>query len=225
MVTVPTQKIFRFLLTATIAINFLGLLRNIFEYVWNFEFGYQLLDTFDLNEEQNIPAWYSTIILFVCSLILYIITLEKNQQRDRYYRHWLWLSIIFAYLSLDEAISIHEDFKLRFLFAKDHILYDDSWVIVLGILVAIFVFSYRRFIFHLPSSTKKMFIVSGFIYVFGSMGMEIVGSFTQEFYGKASMVHATATTVEEFLEMMGIIIFINTLLSYLSSQTDSISLK
>ena len=225
MLSIPIQKIFKFLLAVTVTINLLGLLRNIFEYVLNFELGYQLLDAFNLNEEQNIPAWYSSAILLCCSLIIYIISLDKKKHGDRYYRHWLWLSIIFAYLSLDEAISIHEDFKLRFLFEADHILYNDSWVIVLGILVAIFVFSYRRFLQHLPPTTRKMFIVSGFTYVFGSAGMELVGSFTQKFYGKASAIHATATTIEEFLEMMAIIVFIHTLLSYISSQIKTISFK
>ena len=215
MLSLPTKKIVRFLLITTIVLNLLGLLRNIFEYVLNFEYGSELLEIFNLNEEKNIPALYSSLMLLFCGVILYFISLNKKNPQDRYYRHWLWLSIIFFYLSLDEAISIHENFKVRFLLDKDNILYHDSWVIVFSILVAIFIFSYRRFLKHLPWATRKMFIISGCIYIFGCMGMEVVGSFTQEFYGKASMVHATATTIEEFLEMIGIVIFINTLLSYL----------
>ncbi|MGB5636529.1 MAG: hypothetical protein WBM44_29490 [Waterburya sp.] len=218
MLSIPSKKIVRFLLITTIIINLLGLLRNIFEYVFNFEYGSELLDVFNLNEEQNIPAGYSSIILLLCSVIIYFISLEKKNLKDRYYRHWLWLSIIFSYLAVDEAISIHEDLKLRFLFEKEHILYSDSWVIVFSILVAIFIFTYRRFLQHLPQATRKMFIISGCIYIFGSAGMEIVGSFTQEFYGKASMIHAMATTIEEFLEMIGIVVFINTLLSYIGSE-------
>ena len=215
MLSIPTKKIVRFLLITTIVINLLGLLRNIFEYVLNFEYGSELLEIFNLNEEQNIPALYSALILLFCGVILYFISLNKKNPQDKYYRHWLWLSIIFCYLALDEAISIHENFQVRFLLDKENILYHDSWVIVFSILVTIFIFSYRRFLQHLPWATRKMFIISGCIYVFGCMGMEVVGSFTQEFYGKASMVHAMATTIEEFLEMIGIVVFINTLLSYL----------
>ncbi len=219
MLSIPNKKIVRFLFVTTIVINLLGLLRNIFEYVLNFEYGSELLEIFNLNEEKNIPALYSSLILLFCGVILYSISLNKKNPQDKYYRHWLWLSIIFFYLALDEAISIHENFKVRFLLEKDNILYHDSWVIVFSILVAIFIFSYRRFLKHLPWATRKMFILSGCIYIFGCMGMEIVGSFTQEFYGKASMVHAMATTIEEFLEMIGIVVFINTLLSYLLSLT------
>jgi len=217
MLSIPTQKIVRILLTITIVLNLLGLLRSIFEYVLGFEFGYELLEVFDLNDEQNIPAWYASAILLLCSLIIYLIYLYKQSHQDKYRQHWLWLGIIFAYLSLDEAISIHENFKLRFLFAKDHILYNDSWVIVAGILVAIFVLSYRRFLQHLPHKFSQLFFLSGFIYVLGSGGMEVVGSFTQNFYGKASMVHAVAIVLEEFLEMIGIVLFIHTLLLYASS--------
>lgn len=225
MLSIPTSKIVNFLFVTTIILNFLGLLRNIFEYVLDFEYGYELLDVFNLNEEQNIPTWYSSVILLFCGVIIYCISLEKKNPKNKYYRHWFWLSIIFFYLSLDESISIHENIKLRFLFEKEHILYDDSWVIVVSILVAIFVFTYRRFLQHLPKLTRKTFIISGCIYIFGSAGMEIVGSFTQEFYGKASMIHAMATTIEEFLEMIGIVIFINSLLSYIGSEINTISFK
>ena len=225
MLSVSVQKIVKFLFVTTIILTLLGLLRNIFEYVFDFELGYELLDVFNLNEERNIPAWYSSAILLLCGIIIYFISLEKKNPLDRYYRHWLWLSIIFFYLSLDEAISIHETFSARFLMEEDNILYNDSWVIIVGILVAIFVFAYRRFLLHLPSATRKMFIISGCIYVFGSAGMEIVGSFTEEFYTKASIFHAMATTIEEFLEMIGIVVFINTLLTYIRSQIDTISFK
>ncbi|MGD1904027.1 MAG: hypothetical protein ACFB9N_17515 [Geitlerinemataceae cyanobacterium] len=215
MLSIPTRKTVRLLWVATITINLLGLLRAIFKYALDFEYGYELLDIFDLNEEKNIPAWYSASILLLCGVILYFISLNKQQSRDKYCRHWLWLGFIFFYLSMDEAISIHEDIKLHF-FGKEHIFYDDSWVLVYGILVAIFVFSYRRFLRHLPVATRRMFIVSGCIYVSGTIGMEVVGSFTQEFYGKGSIVHAMATTIEECLEMVGIVVFFNTLLSYAS---------
>lgn len=225
MLSIPTKKIVRILLTISIVLSLLGLSRSIFEYVLEFEFGYELLEVFNLNEEHNIPAWYASVILLICSLIIYCIYLFKQSCRDKYRQHWLWLGIVFTYLSLDEAISIHENFKLRFLFAKDHILYDDSWVVVASILVAIFVFSYRRFLQHLPDKFRQLFLLSGFIYILGSGGMEIVGSFTQEFYGKASIVHALAIVVEEFLEMVGIVLFIHTLLLYASSLIDSIRLE
>lgn len=225
MLSIPTQKIVKILLTITIVLGLLGLLRSIFEYVLDFEFGYELLDVFNLNDEHNIPAWYASVILLLCSLIIYFIYLYKQSLQDKFRKHWLWLGIIFTYLSLDEAISIHENFKLRFLFSKDHILYDDSWVIVGGILVTIFVFSYRRFLQHLPHKFSQLFLLSGFIYVFGSGGMEVVGSFTQEFYGKASMVHAIAIVLEEFLEMLGIVLFIHTLLLYASSLIDTMQFE
>ena len=225
MLSISTQKIVRFLVTTTIIINLLGLLRNVFKYVLKFDYGAELLEVFNLNEEQNIPTWYSSVILLLCGVTIYFISIYKKNSQDRYYRHWLWLSIIFCYLSLDEAISIHENFKLKFLFKKDHILYDDSWVIVFSILIAIFVFAYRRFLQNLPSTTRKMFIVSGCIYIFGSAGIEIVGSFTQEFYGRASMIHAMMTTIEEFLEMIGIVVFIHTLLTYIGLEIKTVTFK
>jgi len=216
MLPVPIPKNIRILWVATIVINLLGFFRAIFKYVLDFEYGAELLDIFDLNEEKNIPALYSSSILLLSGAILYFISQNKKQSQDRYYRHWLWLSIIFIFLSLDEAIGIHEDVNVRFFLERENILYNDSWVVAYSILVAVFVFCYRRFLRHLSPTIRNMFIISGCIYVFGCIGMEIIGSFTQEFYGKGSIVHATATTLEEFLEMIGIVVFIKTLLSYSS---------
>ena len=94
MLSIPTKKIVRILLTITIVLNLLGLLRSIFEYVLDFELGYELLEVFNLNEEQNIPAWYASVILLLCSLIIYGIYLYKQSCQDKYRKHWLWFNTV-----------------------------------------------------------------------------------------------------------------------------------
>ena len=67
-----------------------------------------LVHVFDLESEHNIPAWFSSSMLFVCGLLLGMVAFTRRVEGARYAAHWTGLSIIFLYMSLDEAIMIHE---------------------------------------------------------------------------------------------------------------------
>ena len=62
----------------------------------------------NLDGEGNIPAWASTILLFVASVLLMLIGAAVTQMKTRFGGHWLLLGGVFCYLSMDEASSIHE---------------------------------------------------------------------------------------------------------------------
>ena len=66
------------------------------------------LRLFDVNKEANLPAWFSSSVLLVSSLVLWATAREKSAVHDRYARHWWVLAAVFRYLSLDELISLHE---------------------------------------------------------------------------------------------------------------------
>src|SRR5688572_14798317 len=63
----------------------------------------KLMNRFDINHEPSIPAWYSACALLVSSGLLALTGIAKMQQRDRFFKHWLVLSVIFLGLSIDEA--------------------------------------------------------------------------------------------------------------------------
>ena len=67
-----------------------------------------LVPLFDLDGERNVPAWFSSSMLFLCGFLLAMIAFFKKTEGAPYALHWSGLSIIFLYLSLDEAISIRE---------------------------------------------------------------------------------------------------------------------
>src|SRR5687767_903152 len=71
--------------------------------------GNALFFFFDASSEANIPTFFSSLILFISAVILYVIykTEPKGSGKKRY---WLVLMIIFAWLSVDETASIHEQF-------------------------------------------------------------------------------------------------------------------
>ena len=59
-----------------------------------------------LDKENNLPTYYQSIKLLIFGLYL----LYKSY-KDKYNSWFLWIaSIIFIYISVDEALAIHEDF-------------------------------------------------------------------------------------------------------------------
>ncbi|MEH1834454.1 MAG: hypothetical protein V7L29_20850 [Nostoc sp.] len=182
-------------------------------------------DLFSLNGELNIPAWYSSFSLLFCSALLKAITAIKT--KDRYFVYWKTLYLIFFYLSLDEAFSFHEILIIPSLRESLHLnpIFYETWVIPGVILVGVFAFKYLKFLLHLPYNTRYLFLIAAVVYVGGALGMEMVGGLLRVDFGRRSLIALTGIIVEEFLEMVGIVIFIYALLAYLSSLRESIQLK
>ncbi len=142
----------------------------------------------------------------------------------RYKHHWKILSFIFLYLSLDEAGELHEKLinPLRSLLNATGFLYF-TWVVPVGILVVIFLFSYTKFLFHLPVSTRKLFVAASALYIGGALGMELVGAYQASTAGEDNILYQIIVTVEESLEMLGIVVFIHGLISYIKTYLGGVS--
>ena len=183
---------------------------------------------FGPNGEANIIAWYSSSALLLCSFFLSIITLVKKVKQDDYVRHWGILSLIFLYISVDEAAMIHEmaDKPVRDLFGLGGFFYY-GWIIPAGIVVLIVGLAYSKFLRHLPSRTRWLFIVAGGIFVGGAIGMESISGLSDYLYSQERVASDEFViifeTIEEFMEMLGIVVFIYALLDYASSHLKPVS--
>ncbi len=65
---------------------------------------------FDLNLEQNIPAWYASVLWFMVFQLSLLNYLLERLRRDRKPHSWVWLffAILFVVASADEVATIHE---------------------------------------------------------------------------------------------------------------------
>ncbi len=181
---------------------------------------------FDVNTEQNIPTLYSWSALLFCAVLLAVIAKAKKIAGDRHVNYWRVLAVIFVYLSLDEALSIHELFinPVRTSFNTSGFLYY-AWVIPGAIFVTIFLLGFRKFINALPPKTKRLFLTAGTVFVGGAIGMELLAGLHDEVYTYMNFTSAILISIEEFMEMMGIVIFIYALLSYISSDLKGLNLN
>ena len=181
-------------------------------------------DKFGLDYEGNIPTFYSFLALLFSSVLLGAIAYVKNLDSDRYKNHWKILSFIFLYLSLDEIGQLHEDLidPMQKLLKATGFLYF-AWIVPFAFLVAIFLFSYSKFLLHLPVSTKKMFVAACALYIGGAMGMEIPGGYLASTTGMQTVPYLIVITLEESLEMLGIVVFIHALMSYIKIYLGGVS--
>jgi hypothetical protein len=217
-------KIIKFLTLIIVLLAIMSILGQIYKftigqdlYIKIFE---EIVELFNLDMENNLPTWYSTISLFFCSIILLLIGLVKKNVGDKFYLHWIILSIIFTILSLDENIQLHEKTisPLRNFFNSSGIFYF-AWTIPAIFLLFFLFFFFLKFLKNLPKKSRILFLFSGSIFITGSIGGEFVGGYyigcVGAFYQK-SLVYALITNFEEILEMTGILSFIYALLDYMS---------
>lgn len=62
----------------------------------------------DLDSEQNIPAWYSSMQLFLVACFWAVFTYGKFDKKDKVSFVLPVLTLVFVVLSMDEIIGIHE---------------------------------------------------------------------------------------------------------------------
>ncbi|MDQ7035357.1 MAG: hypothetical protein Q9P01_11125 [Anaerolineae bacterium] len=113
---------------------------------------------FNVTFEGNVPTWYAVLLLLIAALFSFLIAADVRQSKSNWRIHWMGLTLLFLYLSLDEAAAIHEIFTTptREAFETTGYLYF-SWMLV-GVPVAIVVaLLFLSFVGNLPKQTKIAF--------------------------------------------------------------------
>lgn len=179
---------------------------------------YGLVQLFDFDQEANIPTWFSTILLIIAGFNLSIIYLMERKRKSGQILQWAILAVGFIYMSLDEASSVHEQLTpivMKLTGVANRGIFFFSWVIIGSLIVLMLIPFFLKFLFRLPARIRYAFLISGVIYVSGALGMELLGGRYAELHGQENLVYYTFTTIEETLEMAGLIIFISALMRYI----------
>jgi len=187
---------------------------------------YGLVPLFYVDLESNIPTWYSSSALLLASVLLSVVALAKFQNQEPFRRHWMCLSAIFAYLAVDEVAMLHEYpiAPLRSALNATGALHY-TWVIPGFLAVAIVGVCYLKFLKHLPARTRNLFIVAGMTFVGGAIGLEMISGIEASAHDESSINYMLIVTAEEFMEMLGIVIFIHGISDYILRNINSISIQ
>lgn len=190
------------------------LIENVLDAVAN-ESVIMVMDLFSVNAEQTIPTWYSTLLLFMASVVLALIAAATRANRERDGFYWIGLTLIFLYLSMDEGAVIHEiaaEWLQTNLTLTGFLTF--GWQMVAAPLVILFGLIYLRFLLRLPLRTRSLFILAGLVYVGGALIVEGISANQWDIGGGLSFEYLAIATVEECCEMLGVVIFIYALLAY-----------
>lgn len=225
-IIISPKKVVRSLSLLVIVLTLLSLLGQFYKFFFFNGQDRYLINLFNLDIESNFPTWYAALSLMFCSTLLLIISAAKRKSKDRYFFHWLFLGIIFLVLATDEMIQLHEQVTtpIREILHTTGYLYI-TWVIPAIIFGIVFLVAYFKYLLHLPRNFRFLFIISGVIYILGAIGLEIISSNHIYFYGQNDFSYALLTTVEETLEMTGVLFFIYTLTSYISIELSTLRIS
>lgn len=147
----------------------------------------------DVNNERNLPAWYSTLLLAVVAFVASDVARVERSLRLSPWWSWAFLSATFLYLSLDELIQMHEG---------------SSIVSALLVpLMIVFAFTTAPLLWKLPRPIAYQVAAAGIIFVGGSAGMELIGRLPAG--SNQFLVH-----LEEAAEMIGVAIMLAAIAQY-----------
>lgn len=189
----------------TLLVSLLGLGAEFGDYV--FGLPAQSTQLFSLSYEGNVPTWYSSALLLTAGLLLTHISDRCSRRGGDYPRLWRLLAALFIYMSLDEAIEIHEYLVYLVPFETGGALYF-AWVIPASVIVLGLGLLYLPFLRHLPDASRRRFITAAVLFVGGALLMELPLGWWADRAGDDNLVYGLLDWAEETLELSGVTVFI-----------------
>lgn len=212
-----SKKVIRLLSIILLFLLLANLVANYLKWVKGYETALGIIPLFDFDAEFNIPSLFSFGLIGVNALLLAMISKHSAvEQKER--KFWRILSYIFIILALDEMVSMHErvGLMLHSKLPQAFVLSDSRfWILPMSILLLLFTLYFYRFFFRLPTNKRLQFLLAGSIYVAGAIVVEIFGDIYMWYHDKADFFYGLLASLEELLEMIGMIFFLKVLLQHL----------
>ncbi len=193
-----------------------GLLIESLKLHWMTERVFGIGNMFNVDEEDNIPTLFSALNMLIAAMLLFLQARLESVAKNRPY--WLGLGMIFVYLSLDEVLSLHERLgpPLRATLGIHDGFFYFAWLLVVLPLVALLGLIYLRFLLRLPHGLALGLVAAGVVFIGGAAGMEMLGGWYYSRHGVHNMIYICVATLEEGLEMYGVVLLIRALLRYMA---------
>ncbi len=223
-VVFDARRIVRIVAICAAVIWGLGLFRQIVVAILNVDtdpFGWDLIN---LDAENNLPAWFSGLLLFSVGMTALFLAQFARGAEPRNVPWWTALGAFFVLLSADEIMKLHETTvaPLRAIATWTGLLHFPwvVWALPLLVVVALcFVPLLRR----LPRATTVRLGVATAVGILGAVGMEMVAGVVIGWRGRGDY-YAICFLIEEGAEMTGVVLFLRALLLHIAGTTERITL-
>ena len=180
-----------------------------------YDYALGLVPLFDFNMESNAPTWFSAALLLGVGVVAALIGRRATPMRG----YWYAVAGVAVFLSLDESAQIHElvTVALRRGLAVGPGFSVAVVVIVSLVPVLVGAAGFYRFVRALPRPTAAGLLVAAAVYLGGAVGVDTVVA-ALDFGGGGGALSLALHTVEELLEMTGVILAIHVLLTHLARE-------
>ncbi|MTD99826.1 multidrug transporter [Paracoccus sp. YIM 132242] len=178
---------------------------------------------FLFEEERNLPTLFNFTLLVANMVALGTVAVFAFGGNDRWRWHWLFLALFFLFLAYDEAAQVHEGLNRVMdgvVDASGFLAF--AWVVP-GIAVVLAIgLAFGRFLLALPGRSARGFLLAGVLYVGGAIGVEMIGANLWWSHGWDNVAYSLLATLEETLEMTGLIVLLHATLGVLSGPGGSL---
>lgn len=174
---------------------------------------------FDVNTEATVPTWYSAGLLLavagVCGVLVVV--------ADGGGRRWGVLALVFAAMSLDEAVALHERLGPA---VSDTLGVGGTgtlrhpWVVAGAFLAAAFATVAAWAVVTLPRGPRRGVVLGLGIYLAGALGLEALSGAVLDAAGDG-LAYAAVTWGEEAAEMAGAVVVCCALLAALEVRIEA----
>jgi hypothetical protein len=183
----------------------------------------RLIRFLDLDQEGNLPSWWSATLWTLAALLAFGAAAQR-QKTQRARNRWTALGVLYLYLSMDEMSAFHEMLGIALrrvsLFVT---VFHYAWLAYGFAFTALVAAYFAPFVLRLPRYVLGCIAVAATIYVSAAAGLEWYAGMVRDgvlaYPFGLSEFHEII--VEEFLEMVGVIVLIHGLLMYLRGNDPS----
>lgn len=216
---ISPRKVLSLLLAVIGVLVLASLATQVLRFHLGHDYAKGLVPAFFVDRENNVPTWFSTILLFLCAILLAVIAAARHAAGDRFARHWTVLAGGFVLMSLDEAAGIHELLiqPMRQTLEAGGAFYF-SWIIAGMGLVALLGLYFLRFVIELEVRWRRLFLAAAALYLGGALGLEMVGGAWVDARGFDNFTYTLIALAEETLEMLGASLFVYGLLAFIAAE-------
>jgi hypothetical protein len=209
---INTSSLIRWLLLATLLLVIFGWMASPFIDVFGLPHPQTTWQRFNLDGEGNFMTWFKSVLMLLSATVAGLLALGRRV----FVRYWWALCVVFALISMDEVVGIHEtstDLVRNALHVGGLLYY--AWIVPACAFVLVFTLAMLRFFRQLEPTLRLGLLVGAGVYVVGALGIESLGGYAMN-VGSSPLLIYVLVTCEEGLQMIGSILILRTLLEFAS---------
>lgn len=184
-----------------------------------------LVQLFNVDMERNIPTFFTVMIALGNALLLLVVGLNSRSTAPHETWYWYVLAAGFVFIGYDEGFQVHEKLiaPMRSIMGSEGPgIFHFGWVVPAIALVCVLGLIFLKFLLKLAALMQRRLLTAAVLYLGGCLGMEMLDGAYAAAFGM-NYTYSLLVTIEEGLEMAGMIMLTHTLLCHLASQAVEIS--